>query len=240
MFCLSDLLYAQRHKSQPFQIFQHLPVALLSGQAGEFIKTCQKSPLFPLCQRHPCFVLHNKHRFFFRFSRLLRRFFRVFHHASLTICTAEPPQRALFTFRLSVRQTDHGAKLHHRLIKISGPMIRYHKVKFLLHRFFYLRIQNIPPVQHDPGEYPQHIPVHRRRLFSVGNRGYRSCRITADPRQLTEFFKLRRHFPVVFLHDLLCRLLQIPHSVIIAEPLPEFQKPLFLRLRQSLYIRQCF
>ena len=86
---------------------------------------------------------------------------------------------------------------------------------------FGARKGDILPGCQQPGQHPQDIAVHRRLRLAVGNGGYSTGSIVAYAGQLLQLRRLLGKPPAVLLHDLHCRLFQVPCPAVIAQPLPQ-------------------
>ena len=202
--------------------FHHLIRGAEALQHGKLIHPRQQSPALTSADSRPLPVPDHKHRLLLNLSRLFCLLFGKLRLPSMSMGKTKHVQRTFSAQRRSVGQTHTGSELHHGLIEVSRPFRRHTAHQFLLHGFLHLCIRNQTFVLPNSGNHPQYISVHCRSWHAKCNGGDGSRRIAADAGKLQKLLIFAGHFTSVVLLDLYRRLLQIPHSVIIAQTLPEF------------------
>ena len=139
-----------RQKPNLFEIGADLRLLTVSLKRRKFIHAGQKSSLRPPAKRHPLCILYHQNGLFFHTSRLLFRLFRKLCGPPFSSRQAELLPRTAFTLRRAVWNAYRSAKLHERLVEIARAVRRHHIKQILLHRFFHLRVQNIPVIAPQP------------------------------------------------------------------------------------------
>ena len=135
-------------------------------------------------------------------SRLFLGFYRKLQFCTLFMCHTDILPRTFPALGFPVRYTDHGAKLHQCLIKISRSILGHHSKKLLFHLLFHSLLHDITVITAQSGKNSQHISIHRRYRFPVGNGSNGTCRIASDSGKSQKLLIGIRHDSSVFLHDL--------------------------------------
>ena len=93
---------------------------------------------------------------------------------------AEFLPRTVAALRCTVWQTDGCAKLHQRLIKVTGAILWHDRTQIILYSFFYRLIGNIAVILQKPGNDAQHVSVHCGIGLFKGNRRNRASCVASD------------------------------------------------------------
>ena len=144
--------------------------------------------------------------------------------------------------RCPIRHTDHCPQFHQRLIELARNEHICHSFhqfsQFPLHRSPDRLFHNIRIIRTHTGDHAKYISIYCRHRLVIGNGRYRPCCIAADSFEFQQFLIRLWDNPIVCLHDLNSRCIEVTHPVIIAEPFPQFQIPVLRTFCQRFYIRQ--
>ena len=147
---------------------------------------------------------------------------------------AQLPHRTLFTQRRPIGQAHHSAQLHQRLIELSRCLPGKDGQQPLPHSVFCILTANVAPIPQNAGDHPQNIAVHRRSRKAKGDGGDRPGGIIAHAGQGANGIIVRWKFSAIVRHDLTGCLLQIPGTIIVAQPLPQLHQRVLRHLSQCL------
>ena len=138
------------------------------------------------------------------------------------------------------RRAHRRAQLHHCLVEVPRPA-RIHQAR---RQFLHLsphgrlahRIVRLPPS--NPAQHPLHVPIHHRDRLAMRNARNRSSRIRPNSRQHPQLFCTGRHHAAAFRNHQLRRPVQHASPTVIAQPAPQRQNILLIRLGQRLHRRK--
>ena len=131
-------------------------------------------------------------------------------------------------------QADEGPQVHERLVQIPGPAA--HPVPEKARPPVPDRLAgHVRPVLKEPGQDPEHVPVHGGLRFTEGDGGDGSGGVGPHAGELFQFFRAIRKPAPVFVHHGQGALFQIPGPGIVAEALPQLQQPLLVAGGQGLH-----
>ena len=170
------------------------------------------------------------------------RFFRRAHgehigHAVL-VRRAEGAGGAFFAQRRAVRQANRRAEIHHRLVPFAGTLavdaFGEHGAKTLAHP----GVHDVLRDAADPGGDAQEIAVHRRLRLAEGDGGDGARRIVADAGEAQKLLARVGKFPAAVVYENLRRTVQVPCAGVVAQTLPELEKPLLAHCRERVHVGQ--
>ena len=151
---------------------------------------------------------------------------------------AERTQRAGAALRCAVRQADGRAQLHECLREIAAVPRGVNCAQFFADAPPHAHIGRRVGADRQPQDHAQNVAVHGGSGRFKADGGDGPGGIVADTGQGADGGKLPRELAAVLLHDALRRLLQVAHTGIVAEALPELQQHVLGRACQRSDIRQ--
>lgn len=88
----------------------------------------------------------------------------------------------------------------------------------------------------DPGGDAQEIAVHRRLRLAEGDGGDGARRIVADAGETQKLLARVGKFPAAVVYENLRRTVQVPCAGVVAQTLPELEKPLLAHCRERVHV----
>ena len=99
-------------------------------------------------------------------------------------------------------------------------------------------LHDIRIIRTNTGNHAKHIAVYCRNRLIICNRSNCTGSIRSDSFEFQQFLIGIRYHPTVFIHNLLRRCIQVPHPIVISQPLPKFQIPVLRTFCQRPHIRK--
>ena len=138
----------------------------------------------------------------------------------------------------AVRHADGCADFHHRLVERARVPFRHDGGGLFPQICLDTGVGDGAEILGQACHDAQHVAVHRRDAFAESNGSNRPGGIVADAGQAQQFRVGAGEYPAVFRADYLCRAVQVAYPAVIAQPFPELEAGLLLRVRKRPHIGQ--
>ena len=205
----------------PPHMLQERIVGKSAFQHGKTPQSVQER-FSPLPHEHPAAGTDQKDRIGYHLLGLCFREDRQIGGITGVGCIAEGREGTTAAVRRT-GNADGRTQIHDCLIIVPGTLCRDQGSSKAFDAAARIWFQRFRSDAEDPGKNADHVSVHRRYRYIIGNGSNSSRRIRTDPADLPHFVRIVRQDSAVFQNYLLRSFPEIPGTRIIPEPFPRFQ-----------------